>query len=39
MRYESKNNVLVTTLDNAFAEIGEKCYIMWEAQFLLPQEL
>jgi hypothetical protein len=39
MQYESKHNPFVTTFDNAFVDIKEKCYIMWEAQFLLLQEL
>ncbi len=39
MQYESKRNPFVMTFDNAFVDTKEKCYIMWEAQFLLLQEL
>jgi hypothetical protein len=39
MQYESKRNPFMTTLHNAFVDTKEKCYIMWEAYFLLLQEL
>jgi len=39
MRYESKRIPLVITLDNTLTNTKEKCYIIWEAQFLLPHEL
>jgi len=39
MWYESKCIPSITTFDNALANIGDKCYIIWEAQFLLPWEL
>jgi hypothetical protein len=39
MQYESKHILSVTTLDDASVDTREKCYIIWEVQFLLPQEL
>jgi hypothetical protein len=39
MQYELKRNPFMMTFDNALVDTKEKCYIMWEAQFSLLQEL